>query len=100
MRSGQKDTDQSAWGRFQVAVPYPAIQGAETRMLEGSLKIQLGLFYVVETITSEDAQQTNDARVAIGYALFDLQHQQLTPMFVFFSDVLMAAKTLARVYER
>lgn len=66
-------------------------------MLEGSLKIQLGLFYVVETITSEDAQQTNDARVAIGYVLFDLQHQQLTPMFTFFSDVLMAARTLAVV---
>ncbi|RZI70026.1 MAG: hypothetical protein EOP13_22360 [Pseudomonas sp.] len=63
-------------------------------MLEGSLKIQLGLFYVVETI------QTNDAGVAIGYALFELQHQQLTPMFTFFSDVLMAARTLAGVYER
>lgn len=60
-------------------------------MLKGSLKIQLGLFYVVETI------QTNDAGAAIGYALFDLQHQQLTPMFTFFSDVLMAARTLAVV---
>ena len=36
-------------------------------MLEGCLKIQLGLFYVVEMITSDEAQQPDDARAAIGY---------------------------------
>ena len=66
-------------------------------MLKGCMKIQLGLFYVVEMITSDEAQQPDDARAAIGYALFDLQHRQVTQVFSFFGDVLMAAQTMAVV---
>jgi hypothetical protein len=80
-----------------MAVPSIKIQGAETRMLKGCVKIQLGLFYVVETMASHEAQRPDDGPDAIGYALCDLQHRQLTQVFSFFGDVLTAAQTMAVV---
>lgn len=66
-------------------------------MLEGCVKMQLGLFYVIETMASDDAHRSDDGLGAIGYALCDLQHRQLTQVFSFFGDVLMAAQTMAVV---
>jgi hypothetical protein len=66
-------------------------------MPKGCVKIQLGLFYVFEMMASNNAQQPHNDLDAIGYALFDLQHRQLTQVFGFFEEVLMAAKTMALV---
>lgn len=66
-------------------------------MLQGYIKIQLGVFYIVELIANEDAQRSNDGLNTAGYAVFDLQHQQLSQVFMFFNDVVMAAKTMPLV---
>jgi hypothetical protein len=66
-------------------------------MLNGYVKIQLGLFYIVELIANDDQPMSSDGLGSAGYAVFDLQHQQLSQVFMFFSDVLMAAKTMPLV---
>lgn len=66
-------------------------------MLQGYIKIQLGVFYIVELFANEDAQQASDGLSTAGYAIFNLQHQQLSQVFMFFNDVLMAAKTMPLV---
>lgn len=68
------------------------------KMPEGYVKIQLGLFYVVEVlVASDDPHPPDDGLDAVGYALFDLQHRQLSEVFSFFRDVLMAAEAMALV---
>lgn len=67
------------------------------RVPAGCVKIQLGLFYVVEVFADEGLRQHGGGPDAVGYALFDLHHRQLGTVFAFFGDVLRAAEALALV---
>ncbi|HSU23865.1 MAG TPA: hypothetical protein VLK60_18355 [Variovorax sp.] len=66
-------------------------------MTKGCVKIQLGLCYVIEMFVGDESPRPDGGASAVGYALFDLQHRQLTQVFAFFGDVLSAAQAMALV---